>query len=617
MSLVHKILARSRREIRNLWSFIRASSGNTFASEEDMIRLWNSTCPDYESCLREWIEARHTLLDEQKRAKVELASMEDARRVLDSKILLLGRETPIPAAEEWWKDPLTGERWPGKTHFTRFSVFHPAGDGRTDIRRLWELGRFGWALPLARAYAATRDSVFLEAWREHVADFIEYNPPEFGPHWLNAMEVSLRMVHWCRALDLLMSSTECFTPEDPFFKRFFRSLYDHGRYVWRYLEWTPRGRTNHYLANLVGLFTLSVYLPELKGSREMRRFAILELTREIEVQTDAEGFQYEASTAYHHFVTQMYAFLSAVDETHGLELGSRFHGRVGQMLRVDEKVRGPWNLDPRIGDDDSGEFLHSPDSMDTLRRWFPFSLSAPSNQSFALETAGIYTLISGPLRCFVNCGPNGQEGVGGHGHNDKLSVVIQFKDLPVVVDAGTGCYSADLKLRDEFRNTAAHNTIMIDGREQNPLADWRKLDDVAHAKCLEWDPNGDPVVFKGEHQGFLNQGGAVHRRSIKLNARTCRLEFEDELISTGEHEVVWRLHLNPSISRSEINVSQGRVGFPGLGLILEFQNGQLPGLVSSKIAPVYGTWIQNICLEIKEKTRGNWTLPWVLLWSAD
>src|SRR5260370_1424913 len=65
--------------------------------------------------------------------------------------------------------------------------------------------------------------------------------------------------------------------------------------------------------------------------------------------------------------------------------------------------------------------------------------------------------------------PNGIFGKGSHTHNDKLSFVLRVGGQEVLCDCGTGCYTRDIATRNRFRSTAAHNTLLIDGAEQNRI----------------------------------------------------------------------------------------------------------------------------------------------------
>jgi len=604
LKLAHKILNRLRREIRHAAAFARARMFDTQPDENDVLAAWHKHPPsNLRACVEEWIAGKPCVFaDDLKNSEDVRKVCGEADRLIDGPNLILQSPCSLKPPALWHCDPLTGQSWPAKVHFTRFRVFHPSRDGVTDIRRLWEVGRFGWALPLARAFSITGDPKYAKAWSDHAESFIKENPPEFGPHWLNAMEVSIRVIQWCRALTLFfrVPSAECRVPGG-----ILPSLLAHGRYIRTHLEWTPQGRTNHYIADLVGLLAQSVFLPQFRESTEWRRFAIHGLTHEIETQTDTDGFHAEASTAYHHFALELYALTVAMDRQHHLDFPSRFHKRVRHMIETDMAIRGPENIDPRIGDDDSGTLLISDWGAHAAR--MPISAARRDAPSHALRSSGIYILRSDALSCHVACGPNGQEGVGGHAHNDKLSVVIRLQEREIVVDSGTFCYSADTAMRDRFRSTAMHNTLMVDGREQNPLEDWRMLRDRTRAKELLWKDSSDETVFQGEHSGY-QEIGVIHRRTITLDKRGSRLFFLDEWMGSGGHSIDFYLHFAPRLTREKIHLLNGRVGLADAEII--FPEKTPLELLETVYSHVYGQQVPNLTLHLQARAADTWQLPW-------
>ena len=641
MRLVHKIINRLRREFRHASAFLCARMFNTQPSEEDVLAAWQGRPASLDACMQEWSDGKPIVFadDTNPTAWNRDEILREADIVLQGRVQIFGEECDLTRPNRWHQDPLTRQAWPGDVHFTRYDVFHPAHDGVTDIRRLWELGRFGWAIPLARAYALTGDARYSDAWRNYVEDFIKKNPPEFGPHWLNAMEVALRAIQWSRALAIILNSPKKLHPSSLILHP---SLLAHARYIRNHLEWTPYGRTNHYIADLVGLLTIATFVPQFRESKEWRHLASKQLIHEMDAQTDADGFHAEASTAYHHFVVELYTLVEHLDRQHHLDFPPRFHERLKQMRETDASLRGPENLDPQIGDDDSGtlqisnlkfEISDSPASesrSSALRVSDLKSLSRPGGdqisnsaepssrtsdlksqisnlKSAALRSAGLYILRSDALSCHVACGPNGQEGVGGHAHNDKLSVVIRLRGRPMIIDAGTCCYSADIPTRNAFRSTAAHNTLMLDGKEQNPIEDWRMLRDRTHAHCDSWKDSETETTFCGEHQGYHHLG-AIHRRSIQLDKKSHRLVILDEILGDGPHFMDFHLHLDPSLTRKNIRITPDRVTLPGAALI--FPRAPAPTLLDTLCSPVYGQQVANLTIHFRCQINGHWKLPW-------
>ncbi|PLX16136.1 MAG: hypothetical protein C0601_10960 [Candidatus Muiribacterium halophilum] len=70
--------------------------------------------------------------------------------------------------------------------------------------------------------------------------------------------------------------------------------------------------------------------------------------------------------------------------------------------------------------------------------------------------------------CFYST-PVGQNGNGGHSHNDKGSVELVINNCEILKDPGSYIYTADPKRRNLYRSTPSHNCISVDNIEQNNL----------------------------------------------------------------------------------------------------------------------------------------------------
>src|SRR5580658_3512052 len=83
---------------------------------------------------------------------------------------------------------------------------------------------------------------------------------------------------------------------------------------------------------------------------------------------------------------------------------------------------------------------------------------------------------------------------------DALSIQLITKSRPVLIDPGTFCYVCPE--RDQFRGTAAHNTLRIDGRDQakpnGPFA-WTNLPETT---VDLWHTSETLVLFAGHHNGY-------------------------------------------------------------------------------------------------------------------
>lgn len=80
---------------------------------------------------------------------------------------------------------------------------------------------------------------------------------------------------------------------------------------------------------------------------------------------------------------------------------------------------------------------------------------------------GIYIFMSKNMRLIVRCGEIGQNGNGGHCHNDQLSICLNIDGKQLVSDAGSYLYTPAANMRNKFRSTFMHFTPWVEGREQN------------------------------------------------------------------------------------------------------------------------------------------------------
>jgi uncharacterized heparinase superfamily protein len=173
--------------------------------------------------------------------------------------------------------------------------------------------------------------------------------------------------------------------------------------------------------------------------------------------------------------------------------------------------------------------------------------------SVAFPEGGVYVMRDNGNHIFIDCGPIGLAGRGGHGHNDALSFEAWLEGAPLVIDRGSFVYTGSFEKRNEFRSTASHNTPCVDGEEINrfdPGNLWNMQDD-AQAECTVWRSGGAEDVFVGRHHGYRRLGVDVERQ-IRLEKETGLLEITDTISGQGSHEVTVPLHLAPGISVEQL-----------------------------------------------------------------
>jgi hypothetical protein len=447
---------------------------------------------------------------------------------------------------QWTRDPLSNYVWPLDYHR---DIKLLRADG-SDVRVLWELNRLGHFLTLASAYSATNNVTYAAEFWTQLRSWIEQNPYGRGPNWTCAMEVALRAINLLAAFEVFRQSPDLDVAS---LRSFLQLLQQHANYIQRNLEFSYLSTSNHYLSDVVGLTWIGLLLPELRDAEPWGEFGHAEMLREMDKQVLADGADFEASTGYHRFVSELFLYTFWLCRSNVVKIEDRYWARLKQMLVYIRAYLRPDGFAPLIGDSDSGQVLpfvrRRADDHAYLLDIGALVFDDPSLAetqhvtSQAFPEAGTYIMRDGDLYLCFNANGAGINGRGSHGHNDALSIEVSAGGRPFIVDPGTYVYSADLAKRHEFRSTAYHSTVQIDGLEQNTI-DLQQpfvIGNEARPRVLEWKNDADSDKVVGEHYGYP----VVHRRTVIFNKRERLWLIDDEFFGEGEHLYEARFHLAP------------------------------------------------------------------------
>src|SRR5262249_6492760 len=96
------------------------------------------------------------------------------------------------------------------------------------------------------------------------------------------------------------------------------------------------------------------------------------------------------------------------------------------------------------------------------------AVSEPSSQSVALMASGLHLMADAgsAQQLVVDAGHQGAA-TAGHGHADFLSLTVNSAGRALLIDPGTFEYIGPENGREEFRGTAAHNTLTVDRNNQS------------------------------------------------------------------------------------------------------------------------------------------------------
>jgi len=179
--------------------------------------------------------------------------------------------------------------------------------------------------------------------------------------------------------------------------------------------------------------------------------------------------------------------------------------------------------------------------------------------SQAFSDSGFYLLQCGhqnTMSILFDCGTLGYKSIAAHGHADALSFTLRIDAEDILVDPGTYDYFTYPDYRQYFRKTRAHNTIEIDGKDQSEILGSFMWGERAKCKCLKWQPGpgGQGGLISAEHDGYKKLSDPlIHRRTLNLDATTCKLTIKDEISAEALHRVDIYFHLDFNCSITRIN----------------------------------------------------------------
>ena len=484
----------------------------------------------------------------------------------------------------WHTDFISGHTWDASAPYDelRLRIGREFGQGH-DVKVPWELSRFQHLPSLGQAFWLTGEPLFYRRFQDQVRDWIGENRPGYGINWTCSMEVAIRAVNWVWAFGFFRTEI---LADRAFASLLLRGLFTHGRFIAANVENDGPVPNNHYFANLVGLLFLGVLFRGAPEADGWKGLAIAEIEMETCRQTYEDGVGFEGAIAYHRLTTEMALTAMLLMERAGFRLPV-LRDRVRRMAEFVAHYLKPNGLAPQLGDNDDGRLQilgeydadrldHRPllamagyafedDALVAIAGerweeafWFfgPDRVPKPCGAGAAARVrvtsrahteGGIAVLRHDDLYAIFDAGPVGMGGLGGHAHNDSLSIEMQAGGRDLIVDPGSGTYTRDLRLRDRMRCTAAHNTVRVDGEEINPLpADPFSLPGNDAPTIRRFVSRQGFDLVEAEHRGYMRLPDPVlHRRVLLLNKKTRRFVIEDLLIGTTGHRLEWFFHLSP------------------------------------------------------------------------
>jgi hypothetical protein len=494
-----------------------------------------------------------------------------ADRILDGRCDLLGyRDVDVGRPPAWHADPVHGRRAP-LVFWADVPFLDPTiGDHKI----IWELNRHQQWLALGRAYHLTGERRYYEGFVGQFESWLAANPPLRGANWASMLELAYRSLSWLWALHFFAPAAAADAADDPAWSVELVAALD------RQLTHIERNLSHYFSPNThltgeaLALYVCGLVLPELPKSQRRAAVGRRVLLQEIARQVLTDGGHAELSAHYHRYSTDFYLLAFAVARAAGDPAQHEFGRAARRQAEFLRTIADDCGRLPLLGDDDGGSLFpicdrEPSDCRDTLGVAAvlldrpDLAVGEPPEETFWLcgEAAARLTIREGPVHwpsraltesgylvsrtpegshLVMDAGPHGYLN-GGHAHADALSIVLTIRGQPFLVDAGSATYTMDAALRDRFRSTAMHNTVVVNDRSQaepNGPFHWRTTTDATPSI---WQFSERADYLEGRHAAYAPH---AHVRQV-LAVPHLGWFIIDHLLGEGPLRACAFWHLHP------------------------------------------------------------------------
>jgi uncharacterized heparinase superfamily protein len=509
-------------------------------------------------------------------------ALEHKVNLLGSGLINLGEKI------DWHKDYKSNYTW--KLAF-KSDIAYGNPDDNSDVKFPWEISRMQWLMPVGQAFLLTQDEKYAVAVKDILEDWINKNPYAYSVNWACTMDVALRVITWTWFFHVFKNCKSW--ADEAFREKFLCSLFLHGDFIERHLERSDING-NHYTSDAAGLVFTGLFFGQGYASQRWQKLGWTILCEELPRQVFEDGVDFEASVPYHRLVLELFLLPALYREICDMNISESYRERLIAMAHFTAAYSRPDGSVPLWGDADDARVLpfggqHINDhryllgiigsvwDMNILRKYFSgprseiFWLcgpdaakqlpqtdrpqSLPTSQAF--PKGGFYIMCNERDHVFIDCGPVGFGGRGGHGHNDCLSFEAVLDGVHLISDCGAYLYTASYKERNNFRSTAYHNTPRVDGEEINRFVRWDylwNLHNDAIPEVRQWKTGPEMDILIGSHSGYKRLKQPVTPvRTIILDHLSHSLIIYDDFNGEGEHQIDIPLYLSLGISIAQIS----------------------------------------------------------------
>ena len=382
-----------------------------------------------------------------------------------------------------------------------------------------------------------------------VKRWIQENPPFSGNGW-EPYTISLRLVNWVQWYNR--------TSQDD--AEIVRSINLQAHALIKQLEYHILG--NHLFANAKALVFAGCFL-QGSGGQYFKEKGLAILEEQVAEQFLSDGGHFERSPMYHcillwDLLELLHLALLCKDPT-VQKAAIVWRGYAERAIQWLQTMTHP---DGEISffNDAAMDISVSPNQVYRFAEELGVPVSLYSDQT-TLDVSGYSRLHVNHHVVLFDHAPVGPDYLPGHAHADTLSFEWSVGAQRVLVNSGTSVYGVSQE-RLRQRQTAAHNTVVVDGADSSEVWGGFRVARRARTRLLQSQSASGVCVIGAEHDGYCRLGGdVVHSRELYLDRSQLRVT---DRLSGHWHSGDAMFHLHPDISCESIES----------GIILSLPSGQ-------------------------------------------
>ena len=485
------------------------------------------------------------------------------------------------------------------------------------------LNRHGHLHTLLGAYQKTGNPAYVTRINNHIYEWVQVNPypgeKTGDPRW-RGLETKARITVWAHMFYAL-AENDALTPATRIL--ILSSIPDHAHYTQNY----HNAGGNWLAMQMCALANGALQWPEYKNANEWLDYATRTLLPEMEKQIYPDGPQKELASHYHGaslFSFQRYADLF---ENAGREVPPMWYDGLENMWNY-------WAYSMRpdghgVLNNDSNLDFNRPHLLQAAPRykrpdWAYIASNGQEGEkptglpSIMFPWAGQFIMRSGwDADAHWGVFDVGPWGIG-HQHNDKLHLSVAAFGRDILVDAGRLYYKGD-KWRNFIKSTAAHNTLLIDGANQN--------NDIKEVT----EPLGEDVYQITDDLDFARgaftagytdiEGQATHTRSV-VYVRNKFWVVVDHITTDRPRDIhgLWHFHPHCTVdvqgkTVTSTDADKGNVRITPISLSkwnIEIIKGQEEPFIQGWYSREYNHKQATSCVVFKTHIEKNATFAWVI-----